>query len=391
MYFDNPPGADHPPQRTESHIHALYVKLFHFIRNLTEPSGITEPILTTLSGLFGADGAVFCYIRDEGASFLAAIGTLSHMKNASFNVNTPKVRKFLDSRSARYFSRDEMHDYIALASNARFESVLLSPIAMDGHPYGLLALASNKPNYFSDSDGQTLYNATIYISTLLKNWAREQAQRDINYYSHLSAICADVMDQLEPIWPSLEASENPEIRTLSSHVANLRDIADFDLTGPLNESVSLETELNEIVKNFRNRLPERIKFSYKIEEGLPSVRGNRELVLAIVREMLANARQAIDNGLHLDDTITFSACDLPGFVVMEISNTGSTVAPADEHRLFEPLFTTWPDHRGLGLPRAKYHALRMNGNLIYRRYPNNINDFRLILPEEAHAPEIEVF
>ena len=125
MYFDNPPGGEHPVTRTQAHIHALYLKFFHFVHTIRQPSEISKELIITLKGLFGAEGAVFCYIHDEGAQFSAAIGSLSHMKNALFDVNSPRVVQFLENRCAKVFTREGLKDYIAVAQNARFESAVI--------------------------------------------------------------------------------------------------------------------------------------------------------------------------------------------------------------------------------------------------------------------------
>ena len=390
MYFDNPPGGEHPVKRTEAHIHALYLKFFHCVRNIRQPGEICREVLITLQGLFGADGAVFCYIHDEGAQFLAAIGTLSHMQNALFDVNSPKIAQFLENRRARVFTREALKDYIAMAMNARFESAVISPITIDEHPYGLLALVANRENYFQEEDACTLYNASLYISTLLKARSHELSQHELNYLDRLGLTSQLVSQNLTHTLNTLEQMHiEPEIfQTLLGHLDNLNILADLTKSKDFSQTVNIHQALREIMDSFK---PESIEVNLSCANQIPCVRGNEEIIRRIIRELLNNAAQALFFSPRPDARIQVQIYTLPGFVVIEVANTGDPIAPADERRLFEPIFSLWPGHKGLGLTCARFYALKMGGNIVYRACHDQMVGFRFIIPDEQHAPQIEIF
>ena len=391
MYFDNPPGGEHPAKRTESHIHALYLKFFHFVRSIQKPGEISREILITLQGLFGADGAVFCYIHDEGARFSAAIGTLSHMQNALFDVNSPKTAQFLENRCARVFSREALKDYIAVAMNARFESAIISPIAIDEHPYGLIALVANRTDYFQEQDAITLYNASLYISTLLKNRAREIALHELNFLDRMGLTSQLVSQNLTHTLNTLAKMQvEPEIfQTLLGHLDNFNILADLTKSQDFSQIIPIHDILTEIMNAFK---PQNITVKQSCSGEIPCVRGNETIIRQIIQELLHNAEQALIYAPMPNAEIQVQIYTLPAFVVIEVANTGDPVAPADERRLFEPIFSLWPQHKGLGLTCARFYALKMGGNIVYRALPDHhMNAFRLLIPDEQHAPQIEIF
>ena len=54
MYFDNLPGAEHAPERSEAHIHAVYRRLYTIIKAARTSKDVATPIVRTFMGLFGA-------------------------------------------------------------------------------------------------------------------------------------------------------------------------------------------------------------------------------------------------------------------------------------------------------------------------------------------------
>ena len=347
-------------------------------------------MMITLQGLFGADGAVFCYIHDEGARFSAAIGTLSHMQNALFDVNSPKTAQFLENRRAKVFTREALKDYIAVAMNARFESAVISPIAIDEHPYGLLALVANRADYFQEEDANTLYNASLFISTLLKNRSHELAQQELNYLDRLGMTCQLVSQNLTHTFNILGKMQiEPGIfQTLLGHLDNLNILASLTQNEDFTQIVDISKTLVEIMNDFH---PNNIDVKFSGKDNIPCVRGNETIIRQIIQELLKNAEQAIYYHSTTNAEIQVQIYPLPGFVVIEVANTGNPVSPADERRLFEPIFSLWPDHKGLGLTCARFYALKMGGNIVYRACHDQMIVFRFIIPDEQHTPQVEIF
>lgn len=86
-------------------------------------------------------------------------------------------------------------------------------------------------------------------------------------------------------------------------------------------------------------------------EDLPPVWGNQVLLEQVVMNLLVNAAQAVATQPPERRAITLSATVEQGgkWLVVEVRDSGSGIAPEAMPRLFEPFFSTKPPGRGTGL------------------------------------------
>ena len=414
MYFDNVPGGEHPPFRTEAHIHALYRKLFEFVKPMQRLEDIATPVILTLQGLFASDGAVLCHIHDGGANFISAIGTLSHMQGAVLNVNEERTKRFLYGQCARIFSREELGTYLQMSQNAQFESALITPLTVNGHPFGLIALTSNRGGYFEPGDTETIYNSTLFFALLLQNREEQLAINSKDNIDKLGAICQKIAPELHSATRDLvnifgqmrkqcveqgtslfaeyinDAIGN--IEKMARRVQDLSTLADIcDPPAPQMESLELAPVLENVIEYNRAQIESCATLSTHIAADLPNICGDFTLLWQIIHELLQNAIHAIENGPHGDNVIEISACTVPSAAIIEITDTGCGIEPADEKHIFDPFFTRWAPNKGLGLTRVKANVLMLKGGVIYKPRPQCGSRFCIILPDEQHAPQIEVF
>lgn len=68
-----------------------------------------------------------------------------------------------------------------------------------------------------------------------------------------------------------------------------------------------------------------------------------------------------------------------GTITVEVEDNGPGVPEADRERIFEPFYTTWPDHLGLGLSLARKLAAELRGTLVCEADPQGAV-FRVTLP-----------
>ncbi len=415
MFFDNPGGGEHPPVRTEAHIHAVYRKLFSLVKSMQQPDDIARSLILMLQGVMGADGAVLCHIFDDGARFMSAIGSLSHMKDAPFDQNAPSVVEFLSGQKAVILHRENLRpDVLAICQYARFECILLSPIAINGISFGLIALVSNRHGYFEQNDADTIYQFTLYLSILLENRLFEIAENERKHCERLGDTCHELapglhkatidliqtfaqmrkyyVEQKYNLMAEYLSNAVSNIENMAKRVQDLRTLGDICQVKTLNlASVELKPVIENVAEYNHVQIEECCELNLQIAEDLPAVFGDFTLIWQALHELIQNALRAMSRKSEGKKVLSIHAYRVSNSATIEISDTGIGIEPADVRRIYEPFFTTWSPCRGLGLTRALINTLRMNGTLSYYSNSEGGAEFRMTLPDEQHALQVEVF
>ena len=415
MYFDNVSGGVHPPERTEAHIHAIYRKMFSLVKSMQKPDDIARALIVSFQGLFGADGAVLCHIFDDGARFVAAIGSLSHMEKAAFDLNNPVVKKFLMDRKAIILNRQGLREeFLSVTQYARFENMLLSPIAINGMPYGLIALVSDKADYFEARDAELIYQLSVFLSMLLENRAFELSENERRHCERVGNICRQIAPGLHSATieliqtfasmrksyasqkynlmaePLSEAVGN--IEAMAKKVQDLRTLADICQDKDIKfTGIDLKNVVENVIDYNRSQIDEIAQLKVLISDELPSVYGDFTLIWQALHELIQNALRSMSRKTDGDKVLTIHVYPMASSATIEILDTGVGIEPSDARRIFEPFFTTWAPCRGLGLPRAMLNTLKMHGVLYYDANPGGGAIFRMSLPDELHVSQAEVF
>ena len=414
MYFDNLSGGAHPPERTEAHIHAIYRKMFSLVKSMQKPADIARALIVSLQGMFGADGAVLCHVFDDGARFVAAIGSLSHMEKTAFDLNNSVVKKFLMDRKAVVLNRQRLSEFLSVMQYARFENMLLSPIAINGMPYGLIALVSDKADYFEARDAELIYQLSVFLSMLLENRAFELSENERRHCERVGNICRQIAPGLHSATieliqtfasmrksyasqkynlmaePLSEAVGN--IEAMAKKVQDLRTLADICQNKDIKYSgIDLKNVVENVIDYNRSQIDETAQLKVVISDDLPQVHGDFTLIWQALHELIQNALRAMSRKTDGEKVLSIHVYPVASSATVEIADTGTGIEPADAQRIFEPFFTTWPPCRGLGLPRAQLNTLKMNGMLYYEVNPAGGSIFRMSLPDELHVAQAEVF
>ncbi len=120
----------------------------------------------------------------------------------------------------------------------------------------------------------------------------------------------------------------------------------------------------------------------------PPVFGSAQRLIQVFVNLITNAAQAIPVGRPTDNEvrITTKTGDAGGAVV-EISDTGRGITPADRRRVFEPFFTTkrQGEGTGLGLSICWGIVTSLHGEIQCEPRPTRGTTFRVTLPG-AKAP-----
>lgn len=141
-------------------------------------------------------------------------------------------------------------------------------------------------------------------------------------------------------------------------------------------AVSVGDLLEELAAAVRRRRLNDIRIEFQVDPQLPPVQGDPDQLRHMLRNLVENSLEAMNNGgilgletrlVQLDELDVSLYRDLrPGeFVLVEITDTGVGMDAEMLDRVFEPFFTTKPrtENKGLGLSMA-YGAVRHHGGVI---------------------------
>jgi len=111
--------------------------------------------------------------------------------------------------------------------------------------------------------------------------------------------------------------------------------------------ISLNVLLGEIASLLQTEWqPKGIAFAVTLDEGLPQVPGDEELLRRAFMNLIVNACQAMPEGGLV--TIT-SATDEGGVIKATVTDTGTGIPPENLERIFKMYYTTKMDGTGIGL------------------------------------------
>jgi len=94
-----------------------------------------------------------------------------------------------------------------------------------------------------------------------------------------------------------------------------------------------------------------------VPADLPTLHAVQADVEQLLLNLISNARDATTAG----DTLTIRGRAEPGWLVLEVEDTGSGIAPDDLARLQEPFFTTKSNGHGLGVAICRSIAAQLRG------------------------------
>jgi two-component system NtrC family sensor kinase len=168
-------------------------------------------------------------------------------------------------------------------------------------------------------------------------------------------------------------------------VRDLRTFArgDPEAMGPVDVQATLEFSISMAAPQLRQRAQLVRKYS-----PTSYVHGNESRLGQVFLNLLINAAQAIPEGNAAGHSVTVVVRDgEPGWVIVEVSDTGSGIAPEHLPRIFEPFFTTKPVGVGTGLGLSVCHGIvvGMGGRIEVDSELGKGTTFRIRLPVATPA------
>lgn len=197
-----------------------------------------------------------------------------------------------------------------------------------------------------------------------------------NAVFYLEAVLANQPEQVQEYLGILKT----QIGLSEKIIADLLDYA--RIKPPQRDYVPLA----DLVDEQRRRYPagDDIQVVTDYEEGLPPAYVDRVHIGQVVLNLITNAIQAMPNG----GTLTLRGRKLNGNgIVLEVQDTGVGIAPENQDKVFEPLFTTKARGIGLGLAVSRGLAQANGGSLTLVSKIGRGSTFSLTLPVEPEVAE----
>ncbi|MCC6919501.1 MAG: response regulator [Alphaproteobacteria bacterium] len=158
--------------------------------------------------------------------------------------------------------------------------------------------------------------------------------------------------------------------------------------------------LADISEMLKRLLTERIKLRHEFGRDLWNVRVDQAQFDNMIINLCVNARDAMpDGGALTIRTRNVSEADVRGqanailtpadYVLIEVADTGTGIAPEILDKIFEPYFTTKEQGRGTGLGLAGvYGFVKQSGGFVFPESEvGKGTTFKIYLPRHVAAPE----
>jgi two-component system, NtrC family, nitrogen regulation sensor histidine kinase NtrY len=178
----------------------------------------------------------------------------------------------------------------------------------------------------------------------------------------------------------------PEIEKLKAAVSRFGDFGSMQT--PEFSAVDVNQIVRTVVKGFEaqfgavGRPP--ITPELHLEEDLPSIQGDAALLRRALENLVLNAMDAMPAGGVVMLRTTYET----GNVQLEISDTGSGMAPEECERLFTPYYTTKQHGTGLGLAVVQSIVSDHGGRISVDSEAGVGTSFRIILPTKPPLRKI---
>jgi signal transduction histidine kinase len=110
--------------------------------------------------------------------------------------------------------------------------------------------------------------------------------------------------------------------------------------------------------------------------ALPAIHGDEAQLWQAILNLIRNAIEAMPTG----GALTLATRHEPGFVHLEITDTGKGIDPATFANLFKPFYSTKPSGTGLGLPLTQQIITEHGGRIHCETSPDRGTTFHIQLP-----------
>ncbi|MFL5624112.1 MAG: sensor histidine kinase, partial [Ktedonobacteraceae bacterium] len=293
-------------------------------------------------------------------------------------------------------------------SDPRMHSLVVTPIMFEERYYGNLGLRHEAIGHFQGADilffeglAQQLASTIHRLETAQERQKFEQRALSAEEMSSIGQSAFEVTHRLgndlglvELYVTDIEAElERQDVKNtfvskkLENILHSVQAVLSFsgDLKQELAKLGAKEEMAGELVlipprvlfeeASVVPMLPPNIQICVEIDEDVTAVRAFHSLVADILRNLVANAIQAMPEGGKL----ALRAHNVGRSVALEVSDTGIGIPPQKLPNIFDLFFST-KGSSGFGLWSARRNALKNLGDLKVESKPGHGTTFTLLLP-----------
>lgn len=152
----------------------------------------------------------------------------------------------------------------------------------------------------------------------------------------------------------------------------------------LDQSINIHSVIEDVRHLVEAENNGRLSIQQDYDPSLPNVKGNRDLLVQALLNVIRNAVEAVDSDsgeIILRTRIDRLTSDMPRkqVVRVEVQDNGAGVPAELTNRIFDPMVTSKPTGSGLGLPITAEIITRLDGVMDFKTRPGK-TVFRLYLP-----------
>jgi two-component system NtrC family sensor kinase len=128
----------------------------------------------------------------------------------------------------------------------------------------------------------------------------------------------------------------------------------------LAQTIDLNAMLHQLAREQRKQaLYQRVAIREDLEPAIPTIQADPLQLHQVLLNLMNNAAEAMPDGGEL--TLRTRSGPAPGFVAIEVQDTGAGISEENMKRIFTPFFTTKPIGKGTGLGLAiAYGIVKMH-------------------------------
>ncbi|MCC7359052.1 MAG: PAS domain S-box protein [Anaerolineales bacterium] len=179
-----------------------------------------------------------------------------------------------------------------------------------------------------------------------------------------------------------------ECARLSEMMADMLDWA--KPIHPVLAPIQLADIMRRLLGRFRAKIERRnVRLSFTVGEALPQVMADGRLLEHVFDNLVDNALQAMPTGGHLMVTVTTDKHPGGHRVTVKVGDSGPGISEENQHKVFDPYFTTKADGTGIGLAISKRLITVHHGAIAVESYPSMGTIFTVTLPALSDTPAEE--
>ena len=291
-----------------------------------------------------------------------------------------------------------IHQHLDSQGNTTPFEILASPIYNEtGDIIGIVELARDISDRVAKEKKQRETDARLLTLQREQSIATSAGGLAHEFNNILTSILGNaelLKIRLDGCDPNKELAES--IITGSEHLADLtRQLLAYAKGGKyLNQSILVNAQINDSLRLIRTDKYPDIEVTLDLTEDLWPVLGDPAQLSQLIMNIIINAFEAMESqkgkltvrttNLVMNEPWECKGNDIhpPGYyVLISVTNTGSTISKELKEKIFEPFFSTKFTGRGMGLAAARGIVENHNGCISVHSHEGQTT-FDIVLPRE---------